>query len=330
MRVLVTGAAGFIGSHLSERLLHSGHEIIGMDNFNDFYDPELKRNNCRAIEQTAACVGQRFALCEADIRDGAAVARVFSRETPDAVIHLAAAAGVRPSIERPLFYEEVNVRGTMHLLEATRLHNIRTFLFASSSSVYGENPRVPFSEEDPVDNPISPYAATKKAAELFCHSYHHLFGIGVTCLRFFTVYGPRQRPDLAIRKFTRLIDEGLPVPFYGDGSTSRDYTYIDDIIDGVESAFDRLCATPGSYDIFNIGGAHPVELQYLVSLLESALGKKANLEILPKQPGDVVRTWADLTKSERGLNYRPKISIEAGIEKFVTWYLKDCVVRKTC
>src|SRR6266540_2593834 len=226
MRILVTGGAGFIGSHLCERLLRAGHDLIVVDNFNDFYDPLIKRRNIGEVAQAALAAGRDFLLAEGDIRDGDFIAALCVQERPEAIIHLAAAAGVRPSIERPLFYEEVNVRGTMHLLEGARAAGVRQFLFASSSSVYGDNPKVPFAEADPVDHPISPYAATKKAGELLCHTYHHLYRINITCLRFFTVYGPRQRPDLAISKFSRLILEEKPIPLYGDGTTSRDYTYV--------------------------------------------------------------------------------------------------------
>ncbi len=323
MRILVTGGAGFIGSHLSERLLAAGHDVIIIDNFNEFYDPQLKRRNFSAVA-TAARTGKReISLCEGDIRDGDFVAAIFAQETPEAVVHLAAAAGVRPSIQNPLFYEEVNVRGTMHLLEAARKAGVRPFVFASSSSVYGDNPKVPFSEQDPVDNPISPYAATKKAGELICHTYHHLYRMNIACLRFFTVYGPRQRPDLAIRKFTRLIDAGEVIPLYGDGTTSRDYTYIDDIIDGVERALAWVCGDESRYDIFNLGESQPVELCRLVDVIEAELGKKARIERLPLQPGDVQRTYADIAKSSAVLGYRPTTSIEAGIRAYVRWYLEN-------
>ena len=320
MRVLITGGAGFIGSHLCERLISSGHDLVVIDNFSDFYDPGLKRRNIDEVARTASMAGREFILCEGDIRDGELVAALFGQEKPDAVIHLAAAAGVRPSIENPLLYEAVNVRGTMNLLEAARNSGIRQFIFASSSSVYGDNPKVPFSESDPVDNPISPYAATKKAGELLCHTWHHLYRMNIACLRFFTVYGPRQRPDLAINKFTRLIDAGKPIPFYGDGTTSRDYTYVSDIVDGVEKALDWVSAEESRYDIFNLGGSSPVNLRRLVEVIESALGKKAVIERLPMQAGDVARTFADLSRSTAVLGYQPSISIEDGITAFVQWY----------
>jgi UDP-glucuronate 4-epimerase len=323
MRILVTGGAGFIGSHLCERLLTAGHGIVAVDNFNDFYDPRCKRRNIEAVGRVAGAADADFILCEGDIRDGEFVNAVFAQETPEAVIHLAAAAGVRPSIENPLYYEEVNVRGTMNVLEGARAAGVRPFLFASSSSVYGENPKVPFAESDQVDRPISPYAATKKAGELICHTYHHLHAMNIACLRFFTVYGPRQRPDLAINKFTRLILAGRPLPLYGDGTTSRDYTYIDDIVDGVIKALDWVCAPELLYDIFNLGESRPVELSRLVGLIEAATGKKADIERLPPQPGDVQRTFADLGKSTAVLGYRPATPIEEGIRAFVEWYREN-------
>jgi UDP-glucuronate 4-epimerase len=324
MRILVTGGAGFIGSHLCERLLLAGHDLVVIDNFNDFYDPHLKRRNIADVTQTAARCGREFILCEGDIRDGAFVAALFAQEGPEAVIHLAAAAGVRPSIQNPLYYEEVNVRGTMHLLEAARSAGIRPFIFASSSSVYGNNPKVPFAESDPVDHPISPYAATKKAGELICHTYHHLYGMNIACLRFFTVYGPRQRPDLAIHKFTRLILERKPIPLYGDGTTSRDYTYVDDIVDGVVGALAWVCTDEARYDIFNLGESRPVELRRLVEMIEAETGEKALIERMPLQPGDVERTYADIAKSTAMLGYRPTTSIEEGIRAFVRWYRENC------
>ncbi len=323
MRILVTGGAGFIGSHLCERLLSVGHDLIVIDNFNDFYDPRLKRRNIDAVAQVAVREGREFTLCEGDVRDGSFVAALFSQEGPEAVVHLAAAAGVRPSILDPLYYEEVNVRGTMHLLEASRIAGIRPFIFASSSSVYGNSPKVPFGETDPVDHPISPYAATKKAGELICHTYHHLYGMNIACLRFFTVYGPRQRPDLAIHKFTRLILEGKPITLYGDGSTSRDYTFVADIVDGVEKALSWLLGEGKRYDIFNLGESQPVELRRLVDIIEKETGKKARIERLPLQPGDVDRTFADITKSAAVLGYRPTTSIEDGIRAFVRWYREN-------
>jgi UDP-glucuronate 4-epimerase len=320
MRILVTGGAGFIGSHLCERFLRSGHDLIVIDNFNPFYDPSLKRGNCEQIACTAVAEGRRYLLCEGDIRDGDFVSAIVTQEKPEAVVHIAAMAGVRPSIENPLLYEEVNVGGTLNLLEAVRAAGVRPFVFASSSSVYGNNPKVPFSESDPVDNPISPYAATKKAGELLCHTYHYLYGMSIACLRFFTVYGPRQRPDLAISKFTRLILSGEPIPVYGDGTTSRDYTYIDDIVDGVEKALELVRIDGPRYDIFNLGGSRPVALRRLVEVIEEASGMKAEITRLPMQPGDVQTTFADIEKSAAILGYETKTAIEEGIRLFVSWY----------
>lgn len=322
MRILVTGGAGFIGSHLTERLLAEGHEAVVIDSFAPLYDPEMKRRNMAAVFATAGRCGGSVILCEGDIRDHEFVSAVFADERPEAVVHFAAMAGVRPSIEQPLLYEEVNVRGTMHLLEAARAHGVRPFLFASSSSVYGENPKVPFAETDPVDHPISPYAATKKAGELICHTYHHLHGLSVACLRFFTVYGPRQRPDLAIHKFTRLILAGEPVPFFGDGSTSRDYTYVDDIVDGVMRAL-AWATSGGGYDIFNLGGSRPVTLSRLVAVIEEAIGTKAVLDRQGRQAGDVSRTFADLGHSGEVLGYVPTTPIEEGVRRFVAWYREN-------
>jgi len=320
MTILVTGGAGFIGSHLCERLLSLGHDLAVVDNFNDFYDPAVKRRNFGEVEETARRLGRNLHLCEGDIRDIPFLDRVCRDASPEAVIHLAAMAGVRPSIERPRLYAEVNLNGTLNLLEASRSAGVRRVLFASSSSVYGNNPKVPFAESDPVDNPISPYAATKKGAELLCHTWHHLHGISIACLRFFTVYGPRQRPDLAIHKFARMLGSGRPLPIFGDGTTSRDYTYIDDIIDGVVRALEWTAGSSPRYDIFNLGESRPVELRRLVAVLEQAMGVPAKREQLPMQAGDVERTCADLTKSSAVLGYRPTTEIEEGIARFVAWY----------
>ena len=328
MRILVTGGAGFIGSHVCERFLRSGHDLIVIDNFNSLYDPALKRYNCEQIARTAVAEGQSYLLCEGDIRDGDFVSAVFAQEEPEAVVHVAAMAGVRPSIDNPLLYEEVNVRGTLNLLEAARATGVCPFIFASSSSVYGNNPKVPFAESDPVDNPISPYAATKKAGELLCHTYHHLYGMSIACLRFFTVYGPRQRPDLAITKFTRLILAGQPIPLYGDGRTSRDYTYVDDIVDGVVKALKWVCEEGSPrYDIFNLGGSRPVELRRLVEVIEEACGVKALVIRLPMQPGDVQMTYADIEKSAAILGYEAKTDIDDGIDQFVRWCRENQVAQ---
>lgn len=307
---LVTGAAGFIGSHLCESLLHDGWRVLGVDCFDDFYDPAAKHRNIAGFASHS-----RFELIKADIRDEDAMKEVLGRDV-NMVVHLAARAGVRPSIERPLLYQDVNVRGTNVMLEAARQNGLEQFVFASSSSVYGNSPKVPFSESDRVDCPISPYAATKKAGELLCHTYHHLFEMNITCLRFFTVYGARQRPDLAIHKFTRLIESGKPIPVFGDGSMMRDHTYVDDIIAGVRAAMDR-CA---GFHIYNLGESRPVSLSDLIAAIEGALGKKAIIERLPPQPGDVDRTYADVTLAMRELGYEPRTELSDGLTKFVEWY----------
>jgi UDP-glucuronate 4-epimerase len=309
MKVIVTGAAGFIGSHLSERLLSDGLIVIGLDNFDDFYDPQIKRRN---IED---CLKNRnFRLIEADIRDSEAMDKAIGDDV-EIIVHLAARAGVRPSIKKPLLYIDVNINGTMVLLEAARKHKVDKFVFGSSSSIYGNNKKIPFSEDDNVDFPISPYAATKKAGELICHTYHHLYGIPITCLRYFTVYGPRQRPDLAIHKFAKLIEQGRPIPVYGNGSMMRDFTYIDDIIDGTVAAMNK-CA---GFHLYNLGESRPISVDDLIAEIEKALGKKAVREYLPPQPGDVQRTYADVSKAVHELDYKPDATIQAGLAKFVQW-----------
>ena len=313
MKALITGAAGFIGSHLSERLLADGWTVVGVDNFDDFYDPQIKRrniNNCLKSE--------KFHLIEADIRDGDAMGKIIGRDV-QIIVHMAAKAGVRPSIDQPLLYADVNVNGTMVLLELAKKHGIDKFIFGSSSSIYGNNEKVPFSEEDNVDFPISPYAATKKAGELICHTYHYLYGISVTCLRFFTVYGPRQRPDLAIHKFAKLIEQGKPIPIYGDGTMMRDFTYIDDIINGIVAAMTRC----DGFNIYNLGESQPITVNDLIAEIEKALDKKAVRKYLPPQPGDVEGTYADVTKAIRDLGYNPSTSIRDGLAKFTVWLRKD-------
>ena len=311
--VLVTGGAGFIGSHLVGRLLgEGGWRVTVVDDFNDFYDPALKRRN---VEPFAG--REEFRLFESDIRDRAALERVFEGAGFDVVVHLAARAGVRPSLSEPLLYSETNIGGTLNLLELARAHGTGQFVFGSSSSVYGENEKVPFAEDDPVARPISPYAATKAAGELLCHTYSHLFGVRTVCLRFFTVYGARQRPDLAIHKFARLISAGEPIPVFGDGTTRRDYTYVDDIIAGVRAAMDYGGAP---FEVFNLGESRTVSLSELIGLLERELGRKAVIDRQPPQPGDVPQTFADVSKARRLLGYDPRTQIEEGIRRFVEWF----------
>ncbi len=311
--VLVTGAAGFIGSHLTDHLLTDGATVVGMDNFCDFYDPAIKRANI-----ADAASHDRFTLVEADIRDRDAVTGAFEKHRPDAVIHLAAMAGVRPSIERPDYYTQVNLNGTVNLLDAAVAGGVKRFVFASSSSVYGNNPKAPFAETDPVDHPISPYAATKKAGELIAHTYWHLHQLPVVCARLFTVYGPRQRPDLAIGKFLKLVAAGQPIPMFGDGSTSRDYTYVDDIVAGLLACLDRSDPQRG-FGIYNLGGSDPVSLKAMIQTIEKVTGQTAKIEPMPMQPGDVNRTWADLTRSEADLGYRPATRLADGIARQWAW-----------
>jgi len=313
MKIIVTGAAGFIGSHLCEHLLSKGYDVIGLDNFDNFYDPQIKRKN---IEN---CVkNNKFTLFEHDIRDFDKINKIFKDKNINAVVHLAAKAGVRPSIAEPMLYSDVNIKGTMNLLESARKYGVKKFIFASSSSVYGNNKKVPFSEEDNVDFSISPYAATKKSGELFCHTYHHLYNLPATCLRFFTVYGPRQRPDLAIHKFTKLIDQKKPVPVYGDGTMSRDFTYIDDIINGVISAIDNCT----DYHIYNLGESKTITVKNMIETIEKALGKKAIIDYQNEQPGDVKTTFADISKAKKELGYNPSTDFEQGIDEFVKWFKK--------
>ncbi|HEX2188299.1 MAG TPA: NAD-dependent epimerase/dehydratase family protein [Longimicrobiaceae bacterium] len=311
----MTGAAGFIGSHLCERLLGRGCQVTGIDSFDPFYDPAVKRANL-----SEALLDPRFRLVEADICDAAAVEVELDAWRPvDVVVHLAARAGVRPSIEEPLRYVRTNVEGTTALLELSRRRGIGRFVFASSSSVYGNAARVPFSEDDPVAQPISPYAATKRAGELLCHTYHHLFGINAICLRLFTVYGPRQRPDLAIHKFTRLIGAGRRVPLFGDGTTARDYTYVDDIVDGIVGAMETVSQPEPVFEIVNLGGNRTTTLRDLVSLLGEILEVEPQIEWLPAQPGDVERTYADVGRARRLFGYESRTPLEVGLRRFVSW-----------
>lgn len=324
--VLITGGAGFIGSSLADELLSRGCRVVAVDNFCDFYDPAFKQRNI-----TRAQTSPNYTLVQADIRDRQAVLDTFDQHRPTAVVHLAAMAGVRPSIENPAYYTAVNLDGTVNLLDAAVRIGCKRFSFASSSSVYGNNKKVPFAESDNVDHPISPYAATKKSGELICHAYSHLHGMAIACLRFFTVFGPRQRPDLAISKFLRLVATGKPIPVFGDGSTSRDYTFIDDIVQGIIASMDYCenAITPDNtnpkFNIFNLGGSSPVTLAHLISTIEKVVGRTAIIDRKPMQPGDVDRTWADLTHSKAILNYEPTTSLEQGLTRQWQWMQQSSI-----
>ncbi|UZT96246.1 GDP-mannose 4,6-dehydratase [Chryseobacterium fluminis] len=339
MNYLVTGGSGFIGSHLVEQLLKNGHSVINIDNFDNFYSHQIKiKNTLESISeisdfeytdkendiQTLVSLSKssHYTLYYQDIRDKEGLEQIFKNHSIDLVIHLAALAGVRPSIERPLEYEEVNIRGTMNLWELCHQFNIRKFICASSSSVYGNNEKVPFAETDNVDNPISPYAATKKCGEVLGHVYHQLYAIDMIQLRFFTVYGPRQRPDLAIHKFTKLISQDEEIPFYGDGTTARDYTFIDDIIDGITKSLQYLETHSGVYEIINLGESQVINLNEMLSTIENTLGKSAIRKNLPLQPGDVQKTNADITKARTLIGYKPDTNFQNGIKKFVEWFLR--------
>lgn len=317
-RILLTGGAGFIGSNLAEALLRKDHHLSIVDELNDFYSPERKKANLVAVRQAGD-----FEFFRADICDNSRLREVFGRAQPDVIIHLAARAGVRPSLQDPRLYERVNIAGTLNLLELCREFEVRRFIFGSSSSVYGVAERVPFSESNNELRPISPYAATKLSGEMMCFTYAYLYGLTAVCLRFFTVYGPRQRPDLAIYKFTELMEAGKPLPIFGDGLSGRDYTYVGDIVAGVLAAVEYVPeAGPGGsrFEIINLGNSHPVKLAELIALLEQATGHKATRQQLPEQPGDVPITWADVTKAGRLLGYSPQTPIEKGLEQFVSWY----------
>lgn len=339
MTYLVTGGSGFIGSHLVEQLLKNGHSVINVDNFDTFYDYRIKIQNTLEsvgkeverefegreidllrLQQTVH--SENYSLKIVDIRDLEALRKVFEEYSFDLVVHLAALAGVRPSIERPLEYEEVNIKGTQNLWELCKEFGIKKFVNASSSSVYGNNETVPFAESDPVNHPISPYAATKRATEILGHVYYHLYGINMVHLRFFTVYGPRQRPDLAIHKFTRYLTESKEIPFYGDGSTKRDYTYIDDIIHGVSQSIRYLEENEGVYEIINLGENQVVSLNEMLESIEKEIGAKSKKNPLPMQPGDVEKTYADISKARALLGYSPGTSFQNGIKKFVEWFLR--------
>jgi len=315
MNFLVTGGAGFIGSHVCERLLRDGHRVWAFDDLNDFYDPQFKRHNLREIEALA----MPFQFFHGDLCDSGALNGLFASVKFDQVIHLAARAGVRPSIEQPALYQRVNVEGTVNVLEAARKTGVKKITIASSSSVYGVNAKVPFSEDDPIFSAVSPYAASKLACEALGHTWHHLYHMDVAMLRFFTVYGPRQRPDLAIHKFTKLIDAGKPIPVFGDGSTARDHTHISDILEGVIACTQREFG----FEIFNLGESQTVKLSGLIALIESALGKQAIIDRQPLQPGDVPITYADISKAQRMLGYQPQVKAEKGIPLFVDWFRKN-------
>lgn len=310
-KILITGAAGFIGSHLTDRLLERGDSVVGIDNFNDYYDPSIKRRNIECAMRNSS-----FRLYEIDILDENGLREIFATERPEVVTHLAARAGVRPSLKDPNLYHRVNVIGSQHILDACRDYKPSHLVFASSSSVYGGSTDVPFKETNPVARPISPYAATKRMNELQSHVYSHIYGVNITMLRFFTVYGPRQRPDMAIHKFTKLIAEGKPVTMFGDGSTRRDYTYIDDIIDGLVRSVDK----PFRYEIFNLGEHHTTSLRDLVDLIARNLGKSAVIAQKPLQPGDVTITYADIEHARELLGYNPRFTMEEGVRRFVDWF----------
>jgi len=309
--ILLTGAAGFIGSHLADQLLARGDEVVGLDNFNDFYDPAIKRRHAKALSAQSG-----FSLVEGDIRDRDLLKRLFEERRPRSVIHLAAMAGVRPSLEDPGLYHDVNCTGTSLLLDAARHAGCQRFVFGSSSSVYGGNEKVPFHEDDDVSGPVSPYAATKRGNELTCHTFHHLYGMDIACLRFFTVYGPRQRPEMAIHKFVRLIEQGQPVPCFGDGTSERDYTFVDDIMDGVLKAHDKSTG----FRIYNLGESSTISLRDLVGAIGRALGKEPVVDWQPMQPGDVLRTFADVSRARDELGYAPTVNVDEGLARFVAWY----------
>ena len=313
-RILVTGAAGFIGSWLSERLLGRGDRVVGFDNFDPFYDRSIKERNLKAARESAG-----FELVEGDLRDRGAVFRLFDEGAFDAVVHLAARAGVRPSLADPAGYCETNLTGTAHLLEAMREGGCHRFVFASSSSVYGNNRKVPFHEDDRVDFPISPYAATKKAGEELCHVYHAVHGFSILVLRFFTAYGPRQRPEMAIHAFTRRLFAGHPIPVFGDGSMERDFTYVDDVVNGVIGSVDHVIDEK-TFRILNLGESEPIRLARLVEALEGATGCEARIDRLPVPPGDVERTFADVSRARELLGYEPRVGLDEGLRRFVAWY----------
>ena len=320
---LITGGAGFIGSSLSERLIKEGNRVVAIDNFCDFYNPTIKENNVKELIKNS-----NFKLYRNDIRDRELVKKIFEENNIDIVMHLAAMAGVRPSIENPVLYQEVNCMGTQNILEEMKAHNVKNLVMASSSSVYGNCKEVPFKENMIVDFAISPYAATKKANEVMTHVYHKLFDMNVIMLRFFTVYGPKQRPDLAINKFTRLMLEDKEIPMFGDGTTSRDYTYIDDIVDGIIRSCNYVENNNDVYEILNLGNSSPVSLKEMINTIGQAIGVEPKIKQLPMQPGDVDRTFADISKAKKLIGYNPKTSFKEGIERFIKWYKENIKLYK--
>lgn len=320
---LITGGAGFIGSSLSERLIKEGNRVVAIDNFCDFYNPTIKENNVKELIKNS-----NFKLYRNDIRDRESVKKIFEENNIDIVMHLAAMAGVRPSIENPVLYQDVNCMGTQNILEEMKAHNVKNLVMASSSSVYGNCKEVPFKENMIVDFAISPYAATKKANEVMTHVYHKLFDMNVIMLRFFTVYGPKQRPDLAINKFTRLMLEDKEIPMFGDGTTSRDYTYIDDIVDGIIRSCNYVENNNDVYEILNLGNSSPVSLKEMINIIGQAIGVKPKIKQLPMQPGDVDRTFADISKAKKLIGYNTKTSFKEGIERFIKWYKENIKLYK--
>ena len=314
----ITGGAGFIGSTLSQKLIEQGNKVVTIDNFCNFYNPKIKEDNVKELMQN-----ENFKLYRADIRDRQAIKEIFDENDIDIVMHLAAMAGVRPSIENPILYQEVNCMGTQNILEEMREHNVKNGVFASSSSVYGNCKEVPFREDMTVDYAISPYAATKKANEVMAHVYHQLFDMNIVMLRFFTVYGPKQRPDLAINKFTRLMLEDKEIPMFGDGTTSRDYTYIDDIVDGIIKSCDYCMSNKDVYEILNLGNSSPTTLKEMINIIGEVLEIEPKIKQLPMQPGDVDRTYADISKTKKIIGYQPKTTFKEGIENFVKWYKEN-------
>jgi len=313
MRILVTGGAGFIGSHLVEKLLAASHDVVVLDDFNDFYDPQIKHKNIAGFARDVT-------VYHGDLRDSESVRNLFHREKVDVITHLAARAGVRPSIQYPRLYYDTNVTGTLHLLEAARVTGIERFIFASSSSVYGASKAIPFSEDEHLSQTISPYAATKVAGEFLCSTYSHLYNLRVLALRYFTVYGPRQRPDLAIHQFTRRIYAGQPIDQFGDGTTRRDYTYIEDVIQGTMAALEYEGPL---FDIFNLGESETIQLKDLIMAIENALGKSAKINQLPEQPGDMPLTCADISKARKLLGYKPTTRLSEGLPNFIDWFLHN-------